>query len=200
MSDVYPATPDWDAAVLATLPSLATAGDGKAWILGLTDKLAELDAAAEGLVRELLDIESAGAYVLAAKGARYQLARGGMSIPEDRRIVAGAEAAQACRRRRSWRTLTNAFRVLCGTEDVLCRRIKSRGEPAVFLEGRITFQPSIAWLAAAGRVVSMAVDPAIEWEAAVVSINTAQWDNGTWQWDNGTWSTSPWSYPLLGGP
>ena len=185
----YPGIPDWERYVLDYVPAVARAGDGTPWVLGLSRPFADLELQIEGIVREMADLEVAGRSVLEAKGALYGVEAGGVGLEELRRLVIGARAGMASvgsddSLYRMWTAITGSTDVKVGTIGVTAKSVR--------LEARIAFEPSAAWLRAAGRIVDRAVEAGMDWSALVHVGGVLRWGTAPPGWGVGTWA-----YPLV---
>lgn len=189
MSESYPGVDDWQRYTLDALPSVCRAGHGGAWAVALSTVQAQRELVLEGLARELADLEVAGRFVLEGKAALYGVNASGVTTAELRRLVVGARAAGASTSG-SDDDLYRMWTALCGTDDVRVRTVGVMTLSSA-LEARITWEPSAAWLRAAGRIVAKTVEAGADWDAVVHVGGVLRWGAVAPGWGVGTWA-----YPL----
>jgi len=188
VSDSYPGIDDWERHVLDVLPSVCRAGLGGGWSVALSTVQAQRELVIEGVARELADLEVAGRFVLEGQAALYGVSASGVTTTELRRLVIGARAALA-----SSGTDDDLYRMwtaLCGTTDVRVRTVGVMTLSSA-LEARISWEPSAAWLRAAGRIVARSVEAGSDWDAVVHVGGVLRWGAVAPGWGAGTWA-----YPL----
>ena len=183
-SHTYPGIDDWDAYVRGFAPSMCLAGYGGPFLVALSRPSADRELVLEGVARELADLESAGRYVLEARGALYGVDAAGLGLEELRRLVVGARAAMASTGTDA--DIYAAWVALTGSTDV---RVRTIGVTAISLalEARISWIPSSAWLRAAGRIVARLPEAGTDFAAVVHVGGVLRWGALSPGWGVGTW-------------